>query len=251
MAGPSDKIGPRLLWRLRRRGTERPAPLRLWLLFGLVLGCQLAWGWQRPPPAARAADLTAPPALPWLRLAALGEEAALARLLMLWLQSFDHQPGISLSFRELDYGRLTAWLERILALDRRSRYPLVAASRLYAAVDDPTRKRAMIQWIQTRFADDPSRHWHALAHVALLAKHELHDLPLALELARSLARHATPEIPHWATQMEIFLLAELGSVDAARILLGGLLDSGTITDPRERTLLLERLTEMEAATDKK
>jgi hypothetical protein len=41
--------------------------------------------------------------------------------------------------------------------------------------------------------------------------------------------------------MHIFLLEDLGEYEAARILLGGLLASGTVTDQHERVLLLERL----------
>ena len=49
----------------------------------------------------------------------------------------------------------------------------------------------------------------------------------------------------WARQMEIFILEDMNELDAARILLGGLLESGQIDDPGERLFLQNRLQEME------
>ena len=43
----------------------------------------------------------------------------------LYLQAFDNQPGVSIPFRDLDYRRVTQWLETILALDAAGQYPLL------------------------------------------------------------------------------------------------------------------------------
>ncbi|MCA1853339.1 MAG: hypothetical protein LC647_13345, partial [Beggiatoa sp.] len=72
---------------------------------------------------------------------------------------------------------------------------------------------------------------------------------LAQRFAEALARHATgPEVPHWVQQMRIFVLADLGEVEAARALIRALLDSGRITDPHEIRFLSERLREMQTST---
>jgi hypothetical protein len=47
--------------------------------------------------------------------------------------------------------------------------------------------------------------------------------------------------------MEIFLHEQAGEYAAARALLGGLLDSGAVTDPHELRFLVERLSLMEGA----
>ncbi|MND01070.1 hypothetical protein D3C83_199060 [compost metagenome] len=47
--------------------------------------------------------------------------------------------------------------------------------------------------------------------------------------------------------MRIFILADLGEIEAAKVLLGGLLESGEVTDPKEIHFLSERLKELEAA----
>ena len=45
--------------------------------------------------------------------------------------------------------------------------------------------------------------------------------------------------------MEIFILEDMNELEAARIMLGGLLESGAIHDPAEARFLQQRLEELE------
>jgi hypothetical protein len=100
----------------------------------------------------------------------------------------------------------------------------------------------MLEFVHEQFLLDPNRRWPWLAHAALLAKHRLHDLPLARRYAAAIDRHTTsPDVPLWARQMEIFILEDMNELEAARIMLGGLLASGKITDPAEIAFLKQRL----------
>jgi hypothetical protein len=47
--------------------------------------------------------------------------------------------------------------------------------------------------------------------------------------------------------MEIFLREDMGEYEAAKVLLGGLLAGGTITDSHEMAFLVQRLKQLEAA----
>jgi hypothetical protein len=216
---------------------------------GALLACiaaQLGVQAQRPPPAAMAEDLPPAPRAQALRAASLGEPAALARLAMLYLQAYDLGAGNALPYRRLDYARLVQWLRAILDTDPRSEYPLFAAARVYAEIDDPARCREMLAFIHQAFLEDPDRRWPWLAHAALLAKHRLQDLPLARRYAADIQRLATdPGVPDWAKQMEIFILEDMNELEAAKILLGGLLAAGRISDPQERRFLQGRLEELE------
>ncbi|MBM4226356.1 MAG: hypothetical protein FJ164_01195 [Gammaproteobacteria bacterium] len=194
----------------------------------------------------RVREIPDPPPQSWLSLAALGDEVALSRILMLWLQAFDTQAGARLGLRDLDYARVEAWLRRCLELAPEAQYPLLAASRFYAEVPDSARARRMLDFVSTAFAEDPARRWPWLAHAVFVARHRLKDPALALVYARQLAREKSANIPNWARQMEIFVLEDIGELTAARILLGGLLDSGQITDPHEARFLAERLAGLEA-----
>jgi hypothetical protein len=217
----------------------------LWLL-PVMLASQIVIHIEQPAPAVVASELQPPPPLSFLRLAALGEPIGLARALDLYLQAFDTQPGISIPFRQLDYHTIVLWLDRISALDPNSAYPFLLATQVYSQVPDPARQRAMLDFVFRKFHDDPVRRWRWLAHAAILAKHQLKDPQLALTYARAIAREANdPSVPSWAKQMQIFLLEDLGEYEAAKVLLGGLLASGTITDEHEMRFLLERLKALE------
>ena len=217
-----------------------PLPVVLVLCFALAL--QLAWHGFQERPLARARDLAPPPARSLLEIASLGDPVALSRILMLRLQAFDNQPGISIPFQDLDYEVLTEWLEMIAQLDQQSQYPYLSAARVYAKVIDEKKKRIMLDFVQRGFLENPNRRWPAMAHAVFIAKHRLKDLDLALEYARDLRSHITdPRVPSWVRQMELFALEDLGDLESARILLGGFLESGVIKDQREYDFLRQRL----------
>ena len=165
---------------------------------------------------------------------------------MLYLQSFDQRAGNDIPYRDLDYGRLIGWLRAILDTDPRSAYPLFAAARIYAENPDPRKARAMLEFIYREFLKDPNRRWRWLAHAALLAKYRLHDLPLALRYANAIDRFTTRrDVPLWARQMRIFILEDMNEIEAAKVILGGLLASGKIKDPAELRFLKRHLHELE------
>ena len=228
---------------------ERPlsaVPRWILALLGAALALQISAQVLARRGAPAAEDLPAAPAAPTLRVASMGEPAALARMAMVWLLAFDSRGDNAIPYQRLDYTRLTAWLRAILATDPRSRYPLFAAARIYAENPDPDKARAMYEFVYASFLEDPNRHWTALAQVALLAKHRLHDLPLARRYAAALERGTTdPSIPAWARQMEIFILEDMNELQAARLMLGGLLATGRIRDPVELRFLQGRLEEIE------
>lgn len=214
----------------------------------LVFTLQIAAHFIIPKPSASATALSSPPSLALLRVASLGEPVSAAKWLMLNLQAFDNQPGISIPFLDLDYDKVLAWLDRILALDPRGQYPLLAASHLYAEVPDPAKQRQMLDFVYRKFLEDPNRRWPWLAHAVVIARHRLNDLPLARTYARALRERATgADVPHWATQMDILLAEDMNETESAKVLLGGLLTSGKITDPHEFNFLKGRLEALEKA----
>lgn len=224
---------------------ERPissVPKPALLLLALGLGLQIVWHASQPQRLAKAEDLPQAPSLSALKLASFGEPIALAKALILHLQAFDNQPGITIPFSKLDYGRVQSWLDRVLRLDPPGQYPLFIASRLYGEVPDEARQRQMLEFVHQRFLDDPNHRWPWLAHAAFIAKHRLKDLPLARKYAQAIRLHATgSEVPHWAKQMEIFILEDMNELESAKILIGGLLQSGQIIDSHEIRFLEERL----------
>lgn len=214
------------------------------VLFALLLGLALQIGWRHhmPAPTAKADALTLAPSADTLRVASLGDDVALSKFLNLWLQVYDNQPGISIPFRELDYARVRSWLQASLELDPNGHYPLLAAVRLYGEVPDPLRQQKMLEFTYEKFLEDPNKRWPWMAHAVVIARHKLKNFELALKYANALADNATgPQVPHWAQQMSVFVLEDMGETEAARVLIGGLLESGQISDPHEFRFLSERL----------
>jgi hypothetical protein len=217
----------------------RAVPNSVLASLALALAAQIAWQAKRPLAPVDGETLGAPPRAETLRLVTFGEPAAAARLAMLHVQGYE--------LRGLDYGNLAGWLHTALELDPRSAYPLFAAARIFAETPDEANSRRMLAFIHAEFLRDPDHRWPWLAHAALLAKHRLKDLPLAREYAGAVARHAkSMDVPLWARQMEVFILEDMNELEAAKIMLGGLLESGTLHDPGELRFLRQRLKELEA-----
>jgi len=228
---------------------EKPladVPGWVWICLAVALATQVALQVMRPAPAAAAGDLPPAPRSAALRVASVGEPAAGARLAMLYVQAFDLGAGNTLPYQRLDYRRLRGWLQAVLDTDPRGAYPLFSAARIYAEAGDPARVRLMLDFIHEAFLQDPNGRWPWLAQAALVAKHRLGDLPLARRYAADLERRTTdPGIPMWARQMQIFIAEDMNELEAAKIMLGGLLESGKLDDPGERRFLKQHLEELE------
>jgi hypothetical protein len=224
----------------------RAVPPAVAVFFAIALALQLFWHSLQPAPVARASALPSVPEIAGLRAASFGEPVATAQMLLLYLQAFDNQPGISIPFRDLDYDRVTEWLNTALQLDPHSAYPLMMASQLYGQVPDAGKQRAMCDFVHARFLEAPDMRWRWLAHCAIMAKHRLRDQALALRYAADITRHAG-RASGWARQMQIFMLEDMGETESAKVLLGGLLANGEVSDPSELHFLTERLQDLENA----
>lgn len=221
-------------------------PTIIIVLLVVILMVQLSWHSQQAVVAAKADDLQRPMSTRAYVMISMGEPIAMSKWLNLWLQAFDNQPGLSISFHELDYHRLTEWLDTIMDLDARGHYPMLVAARVYGSVTDPVRKRIMMDYIFHKFNEDPNKHWRWLAHAVITAKYGLKDLPLALRYSKALTEKATGKhVPYWARDMHFIVLEDMGEVEAAKILVGALIDSGEITDRFELNFLTEKIAELE------
>lgn len=226
----------------------RQLPRWLWIALFISLILQISFQLRFNTPESHLRPLSTAPSEQQLRVMSLGDPISLSKLIMLSLQAYDYQPGISIAFKDLDYAHVQSWLERALSLDPIGPYPLLSAVRVYAEVQDEDRQRQMLNFIADQFMVDPESRWPWLAQAVFVARHRLHDLPLALQYADRLAENVkSNSVPSWAKQMHIFLREDMGEVESAKILLGALLDTGQITDPHEQTFLHQRLEQLEEA----
>lgn len=241
--------GRRFRFRLRFIVADEYQPLRtvpwiLWCALLAMAAAQIAVIRESPPPRARAQDLRPPPPQIALAAAAMGDPATLGKALMLRLQAFDNQPGISIPFRDLDYDAVVAWLDAVVALDPRARYPHFSAANIYAAVNDKERQRTAALWVRDKFVERPAERWEEMARAAVVAHHYIEDIPLSLELARLLREKLKDgEAPNWVLDMEAFFAANSGEYEVAARILRHRLESGGVTTPEEFLLLRTRLEE--------
>jgi len=182
-------------------------------------------------------------------LASLGEPTATANLLSLYLQAFDNPTRHQHSRSRISTttGSNPGWCG-ILELDPQGQYPLLMASQVYSQVPDENKQRQMLDLAYRQFLLDPNRRWRWLAHATIMAKHRVNDPSLALRYARAINR--TPprrRFPTGPSKCTFFVLEDMGEVETAKILLGGLLASGAITDAHEARFLTQRLNALQAA----
>lgn len=228
--------------RLRQERQLSVVPKSLWALLLLALLSQAALRHSSEPLQTGLEEL---PTLPDTRLIQsffLGDGVLASRVLSLWLQARDTQSGSLVANRQRDYGQLIQWLEAIQALDSQSHYPLMLAVRVYSQVNDPHRLRQILAAVNQLFMQHPERYWRWQAEAAVLAKHRLKDKALALRYAQHLTAQVSADVlPYWARDMQIILLQDLGHQKELELLVGGLIDSGEITDVDELHWLNQQL----------
>ncbi len=208
-----------------------------------MLIIQLAWQAEARREGAHETKLPSPPQIAALRLASFDESVMVSRYLMLYLQSFDIQPGIVVPYRDLDYGNVAKWLKRSMELDEHDPYPLFAASYIYASANEKAQKMRMLDFIYGEFLKQPEARWPWLARGYLVARYGLHDFPLAAKYSAALQEHAG--VPNWVGEMTVFTLEDMGELKSAKILLGGMLAGGRISDPNEVAFLKRELGRIE------
>jgi len=230
---------------IQRRLTS--IPKKIIFLFILGLSLQLTLQYSQSVSTPKVEKLQSPPVSGVLSMMSFGSPEVLAKFLILWLQAFDNQPGVSIPFKKMDYPIVINWLDRIISLDTRANYPVLVASRIYTEVPDKQKQRLMMEFVYQQFLLNPRKNWVWLAHVTVLAKHRLEDHELALKFAHILAdKKFSDVVPNWARQLEIIVLEEMGELEAVRILVGGMIKSHAITDTKELYWLEQRLKNLDS-----
>jgi hypothetical protein len=179
-------------------------------------------------------------------VASMESDRLLSYLLAIRLQLHDNQSGKHIRYEQLDYQKLTHWLNQITALNPHSEYPTMLASRVYSQTTDKQNMRLMIDFIQASFAREPQLHWRRMTEATILAKHKLGDLSLALSLAEQLTIQPIDVVmPQWARDMQFILLGELNEFEAGIAIIVAMLESGSLENADERRFLRVKLLEFQ------
>ena len=172
----------------------------------------------------------------------MGSEQLFSYLLAIRLQLHDNQAGRHIRYSQIDYELLVRWLDQIHALNPASEYPIMLASRIYSQTTDKARLRIILDYIDRMFEADPQLHWRHLAEATVIAKHQLGDLALALQMAQKLSNQPPSVImPAWARDIHLILLGDLNEYETAIAIISELLNSDAVSDPDETLFLQEKL----------
>ena len=226
--------------------SERPLsqlPRPLWIGFLILFGLQvLIHQAAIQQDAVNYRPLSTPFASAIYQGLSMGSEQLFSYLLAIRLQLHDNQAGKHIRYSQLDYERLVNWLDQIYQLNTQSEYTMMLASRVYSQTRDRDRLRTMLEYIDRTFMHNPQLHWRRLAEASVIAKHQLGDLPLALQMADKLSSQpASVEMPRWARDIRFILLGDMNEFEAAITIIAALLQSGAINDPDELHFLQEKL----------
>ena len=176
------------------------------------------------------------------RSLSMGSEQLFSYLLAIRLQLHDNQAGRHIRYREIDYTRLVKWLDQIHRLNGRSEYPMMLASRVYSQTRDKGRLRIILAYIDRAFMRNPQLNWRHQAEATVIAKHQLGDLDIALQMAQKLSdQPESVNMPRWARDMQFLLLGDLNEFETALVVIEALLLSGAVKDPDEKRFLQEKL----------
>ncbi len=218
-------------------------PRPLLIGFGLILIMQILMHQQADLQKADSyRPLSSPFSVPVYAGLSMGSEQLLSYLLVLRLQLHDNQAGRHVRYNYIDYTTLVDWLSKINQLNLDSEYPMLLASRVYSQTRDKPRLRLLLGFIDETFLKNPQLHWRRQAEAAVIAKHQLGDLQLALAMAQKLANQPDSiKMPRWARDMHFLLLGDLGEFETGIIIIQALLKDGEIIDRDEIHFLQEKL----------
>jgi len=201
--------------------------------FGLAArGAHPPWDTVEPPPPKALRDLMG-----------FGDGQMLFRGLGLALQHAGDTGGRVTPLRSLDYANVVAWLDVLDDLDRTSVLAPMLAAFHFGQSPVPADVARVVEWLIDAAQADPARRWRYLAHGAVIAKHRVKDLDLALRAARALAALPAADRPLWTRQMPAFILSDMGEAEQAAAVYAAILKEGMEDLPPEEVLFMLRAVE--------
>ena len=181
----------------------------------------------------------------------LGDDQFFFRVLALQLQNAGDTFGRFTALRDYDFNKLYHWFRLLDALDDRSNYIPSMATYYYSQTQNKPDVKYVVDYLIEHAAHRPEQKWWWLVQGIYLANHKLEDPDLALQMANYLK--GGYDIPLWAKQMPAFIHEQRGELDAALVIIEGMLDDEENLTQQElnfmRHFVDERLQKMEQVSE--
>lgn len=169
------------------------------------------------------------------------------------LQGLGDYGGQVTPLKDYDYGRLEKWFWLLHELDPASNHVPMLAAYYFGAARDPEDAAVVVRYLATIGQNPAGNKWRWLVHAIFMARHRLHDLQLALDLAYKLSKMEPvgDTLPQWAYHMPAFVLEEKGDQEAARKIVEDLLTSSRRFHPNEVNFMKDYLVDQLGVDPKK
>lgn len=141
---------------------------------------------------------------------ALGDDEFLFRILAARLQNSGDVFAGFVSLKNYDYSRIYDWMKMLDGLNAKSNLVPALASYYYSQTQNLEDNRYIVKYLDEHAALDLNANWWWLMQATFIAKKELNDLNLAIELADKLAQNEAPNAPFWTKHLNAVLREKTG-----------------------------------------
>lgn len=148
-----------------------------------------------------------------------GDQQLSYRTVGLTLQNAGDTGGRVTNFKDYDYTVVENWLWLADALDDKANYVPSLAAYYFSAAKEPEKLMHLIGYLSHVGAEATNERWRWLAHAVFLARFEIKDQTLALDLAKKMAAIDSPDMPMWTKVMPAYVENARGDKKSARDLL--------------------------------
>lgn len=179
-------------------------------LFILAFSCQI-FLWNKFEKFHAPFDIVPPAPNKYLISAvSFGDNEFLFRILAMRLQNSGDVFAGFVALKNYDYLRIYDWMTALDSLNNKSQLVPSLASYYYSQTTKREDTRHIIKYLDEHSTKNIDDNWWWLFQATFIAKANLKDLDLALELAKKLAQNNDEKAPFWTKQMPAFILAEKG-----------------------------------------
>ena len=154
------------------------------------------------------------PSLTETKALSFGDSQMYFRILALQLQNAGESYGITTPINDYDYAKLSHWFYLLDKLDNKSSFVPSLVSYIYSNAKDKHNLKYLVDYLKDYSLRDLNTNWWWLGQAIYIARFQMQDQELALDLSYRLSQ-ATTKIPTWASNMYMLLLVEAGKTEAA------------------------------------
>lgn len=184
---------------------------KIFLYFFLVaFACQILF-WKKTEKFKPSFDLVPPvPSRVFISTLSFGDKEFLFRVLATRLQNSGDVFAGFVSLKNYDYSRIYQWLKLLDYLNDKSNFTPALASYYYSQTPKSEDVRYIVNYLDERAATNNEGQWWWLIQAIYIAKNQLYDINLALDLAHKVSKTTDQNAPFWVKQMPAFIAEQAG-----------------------------------------